>query len=378
MTVHYHDDWVALLQGDCREVLRSLPAESINTCVTSPPYWGLRDYGVEPSVWGGDVGCEHVFGSTVGVVKQGLQSDHGKGRGREKHRIGSAFEASTGQFCECGAWRGALGLEPTPELYVEHVVGVFREIRRVMRKDATVWLNLGDSYASDTKGSGGLSAKQLTNAGSRYETGQRFDHGLKHKDLVGIPWRGAFALQADGWWLRSEVIWNKPNPMPESVTDRPTKSHEQIFLLTKAERYYYDAAAIAEPSIIGPGALRNITSSNKGQASMRNDDDRFGVINDGTRNKRSVWTVPTSPFPEAHFATFPPKLIIPCILAGSPPGGVILDPFVGSGTTALVSKAIGRRCVGVDASEKYLDMARRRCARPILLEDEEEWAFPLD
>jgi DNA modification methylase len=167
----------------------------------------------------------------------------------------------------------------------------------------------------------------------------------------------AFALRADGWYLRQDIIWAKPNPMPESVRDRCTKAHEYLFLLSKGQRYYWDATAIAESSVIGAGAVRNITPGIKGQASMRNDDDRFGVVNDGTRNKRSVWSIPTAPFPEAHFATFPPDLVRPCVLAGAPEGGTVLDPFVGSGTTAMVAKQLGRKAVGIDLNPEYLAMA---------------------
>jgi DNA modification methylase len=210
---------------------------------------------------------------------------------------------------------------------------VFREVRRVLRDDGTVWLNLGDSYASDTKGSGGRSDKQNSNMGSWYSF--KANHGLKPKDLCGIPWRVAFALQADGWYLRSDIIWTKPNPMPESVTDRPTRSHEYIFLLAKNQRYYYDAEAISEP---------------------------FADAREG-RNRRDVWTVNSEPTPEAHFATFPQRLIEPCILAGSREGDLVLDPFLGSGTTGEVCERLGRRWVGLELNCAYLPIARRRTAQ---------------
>jgi DNA modification methylase len=309
---------VKILHGDCRAVLPTLEAGSVQTCVTSPPYWGLRDYGVE----------------------------------------------------------GQLGLEKTPEEYVSRMVEVFREVKRVLREDGTLWLNMGDSYAANTKGSGGTESgtlqradpSQRSNAGS-FHADRRWQipPGLKPKDLVGIPWRVAFALQADGWWLRSDVIWSKPNPMPESVTDRPTKAHEYLFLLTKAERYYYDAEAIAEPAVrVGdlPG----------GSAKQVRLGDRPNVAKlavrpvDAQRNRRSVWTIATQPFPEAHFAVMPEALVEPCILAGSKPGDTVLDPFAGSGTVGKVAARHGRRFVGIDLNPQYVDMARRRIAGPMFAE----------
>ena len=297
---YYENEDGCLYNGNALDVLRGLYDGSVNCCVTSPPYWGLRDYGVE----------------------------------------------------------GQLGLERTPEEYVAKMVEVFREVRRVLRDDGTLWLNLGDSYASDTKGSGGPSVKQLSNAGSRYEMNQRFNHGCKPKDLCGIPWMVAFALRADGWYLRQDIIWHKPNPMPESVTDRCTKAHEYIFLMSKSQRYWYDAAAIAEPSIYA-GDVKDYTGNQK-----NNDTDpvlqatrpknRTIVVTD-TRNRRSVWTVSTTPFPGAHFATFPPKLIEPCILAGCPEGGTVLDPFMGAGTTSIVAYKNKRKFMGIELSQKYLD-----------------------
>ena len=287
-----------IIVGDCREELRELPDASVNCCVTSPPYFGLRDYGVA----------------------------------------------------------GQMGLEPTPDEFVSALAGVFREVRRVLRDDGTVWLNLGDSYANGGRASRAPDAK---NPHAR-EMSFRPADGLKAKDLIGIPWRVAFALQADGWYLRQDIIWHKPNPMPESVKDRCTKAHEYLFLLSKAEKYYFDGEAIKEKSVIGVGALRNIGPKDKGPVSMRKDSDRVGIVNDGTRNKRSVWTITPKPFKGAHFATFPPDLIEPCILAGSPVGGVVLDPFNGAGTTGLVAMRHGRDYVGIELNPTYAEMARER------------------
>jgi len=263
---------------------------------------------------------------------------------------------------------GQLGTEPTPEAYVECIVAVFREVRRVLADDATLWLNVGDSYARDggavtAPGATAKAGNTLANVDTR-EQARAASIGLKPKDLVGIPWMLAFALRADGWYLRSDIIWHKPNPMPESVTDRPTKAHEYLFLLSKRERYYYDQGAIREVDVSGH-------PSGNGFVGRQGGSDRVGPQSGGTgseeewvpgggRNKRSVWSIPTAPFPDAHFATFPPDLVKPCILAGCPEGGVVLDPFVGSGTTAMVAKALGRKAIGIDLNATYLDMAIKR------------------
>jgi DNA modification methylase len=302
------------LVGDAAEQLATLPAGIVQTCATSPPYWGLRDYG----------------------------------------------EA------------GQLGLESTPDEYVARMVEVFREVRRVLRDDGTLWLNLGDSY-NGSSGSGGDTPKQSTNVGSFHDGGIRRAPGLKPKDLVGIPWRVAFALQADGWYLRSDIVWHKPNPMPSSVTDRPTTSHEYVFLLTKSARYYYDADAIAEPAI---HAGREITlgekSLSKGQANGAGVEKSGNALKDsvtvkGTRNRRSVWTVPTRPYAEAHFACWPPKLVAPMIQAGSKPGDLVLDPFMGSGTTAQVAQDLGRDWIGVELNPDYIKLQDKRTAQLSLM-----------
>lgn len=303
--------------GDALEELKKLESESVHCCVTSPPYWSLRDYGVQ----------------------------------------------------------GQIGLEATPEEYVAKLVEVFREVRRVLRKDGTFWLNLGDSYAGSGRGPTGK-----TGIGDQCKR-QGFDSpkviipkGLKPKDLVGIPWRVAFALQADGWYLRSDIIWEKPNALPESVKDRPTRTHEYIFLLTKSERYYYDAEAIAEP--LAQSSVRRYKRAV--ECKERFDPARHkhtegvqapmeiltraaaGVITRGWRNKRSVWTVPTASFDGAHYATFPEELIESCILAGCPPGGTVLDPFVGSGTTLAVAERLGRHSIGIELNPKYVELIYKR------------------
>ena len=306
-----------VIQGDCLEMLRTLPDASVQCCVTSPPYWGLRDYGVE----------------------------------------------------------GQLGLEATPDAYVQKMVEVFREVRRVLKDDGTCWLNLGDSYSGSGKGDN-PNGKQGTNTGTRFDspTSGTVPVGLKAKDLVGIPWRVAFALQADGWYLRSDIIWHKPNPMPESVTDRPTKSHEYMFLLTKSERYFYDHEAIQEaltrpdeggrktPARFG-GADKFVEAQK--QSRLHSGNEYLGTAN-GKRNKRTVWTIATQPYAEAHFATFPPKLIEPCILAGSRPGDVVLDPFAGSGTTLYVAKELGRQYLGIELNPAYIELINGRLRQEVL------------
>jgi DNA modification methylase len=344
---------ITIRQGDCRDVLRTLPEESVHMCVTSPPYFGLRDYGT--GQWeGGDPACSHIEVQPQG--RTGRETPGGRG---------GSFPVSERAFkseCrKCGAARidRQIGLEATPEAFVAEMVAVFRAVRRALRSDGTCWLNLGDSYASGRRGGGADNSKQQTNIGALLGPKLAPD-GFKAKDLLGIPWRVAFALQADGWYLRQDIIWSKPNPMPESVRDRCTKAHEYIFLLAKSERYYYDADAIAEQSIIGIGAIRNIMPRNKGVASARRDGDRFDVVNDGTRNRRSVWEVATQPYAEAHFATFPPALIEPCILAGCPKRGTVLDPFGGAGTTGLVADRLGRNAILIELNPEYAAMAERR------------------
>jgi DNA modification methylase len=289
-----------ILLGDCREQMRTLADGSVQTCVTSPPYFGLRDYG-------------HA---------------------------------------------GQLGLETTPDDFVAAMVEVFREVHRVLADDGTLWLNLGDSYASawvcnrrNVVGSGSMEN------GKRENRPNRLVNGLKEKDLIGIPWRVAFALQADGWYLRQDIIWHKPNPMPESVTDRCTKAHEYIFLFSKKPKYYFDADAVKEPVAASSVArlAQPTLAQQAGSARVpgKTNGNMKAVGNGETRNRRSVWTVTTKPFKGAHFATFPPELIEPCVLAGSRLGDTVLDPFGGSGTTAGVAIKHGRNAVLCELNPEY-------------------------
>ena len=338
--------------GDCLETLRQMPDGIAQTCVTSPPYFGLRDYGHD----------------------------------------------------------GQIGLEATPDQYIAKLVDVFCEVRRVLRDDGTLWLNIGDSYAGGGTVGRNDAGRDIGGGGNKLGSGNPGQQGarqavvgLKPKDLIGIPWLLAFALRADGWYLRQEVIWAKPNPMPESVTDRCTKSHESIFLLAKSEKYYFDAGAIKEPAAqssiqrwsqdleqqIGSDRVPGKTNGNMKAVGGRGGKNAFrgqGYHREGAsgpanregrdmqdvgagenRNKRSVWTVATTPYKGAHFATFPPALIEPCILAGAPVGGVVIDPFFGSGTTGQVAQQLGRAFVGCELNPSYKALQDERLRQPSLL-----------
>lgn len=262
-----------IIQGDSLHALYCLPAGSVQTVVTSPPYWGLRDYKIE----------------------------------------------------------GQIGLEATLPQFINRLIAVFSEVKRVLRDDGTLWLNIGDGY---TSGNRGYRAPDKKNPARAMSIRPDTPDGLKPKDLMGIPWRLAFALQDDGWYLRSDVVWNKPNAMPESVKDRPTRSHEYMFLFSKSENYYFDSAAIREPTPEGK-----------------------------LRNRRSVWNVNTQSTTGAHFATFPPGLVEPCILSGSRPDDFVLDPFLGSGTTGIVAGQLGRKFVGIELHPEYVELASRRIGR---------------
>lgn len=308
-----------IINSDCIEGMKHLPDKSINCCVTSPPYFGLRDYGHD----------------------------------------------------------GQIGLEETPDLFVQKMVDVFREVKRVLKDDGTLWLNLGDSYWG-----GGWRGAQLSDKSGQIQKNHEGTHCgtalknigtgkhdvFKSKDLIGIPWRVAFALQADGWYLRQDIIWHKPNPMPESVSDRCTKAHEYIFLLSKSQRYYYDSDAI-KYEMLESSVQRNQSGWNgnedRGWLSGKQNNLSKYLGSDKAKdqklaNKRSVWTVTTKPFSDAHFATFPEDLIVDCIKAGCPEGGIVLDPFMGAGTTAVVAKKLNRDYVGFELNPDYVKIAEKR------------------
>lgn len=290
--------------GDCLDILSGIDKESTHCCVTSPPYFSLRDFG------------------------------HNR----------------------------QIGLERTTDEYIACLVKVFQEVKRVLRDDGTVWLNLGDTYYN---GKGLSSGNNKGNNASKYglrsvDKSGGLGGNFKQKDLIGIPWRVAFALQADGWYLRQDIIWHKPNPMPESVTDRCTKAHEYIFLLSKSKKYYYDHEAIKEPTITNDDVLRDRDSTRLNNTPGRTRIRGLKRNNYDTRNKRSVWTVTTKPFKGAHFAVFPPDLIEPCVLAGCPKGGIVLDPFGGSGTTALMAAKHNRKAAIIELNQDYIDIAVAR------------------
>ena len=342
---------------------------SVNCVVTSPPYYGLRDYGT--AKWeGGDPNCDHL-GKLVQSRAGFNERYFGKPSSEDNKQ--DALHEPMGEICtKCGAVRidQQIGLEQTPDEYVAGLVQVFKEVKRVLRDDGTAWINLGDSYASvksrySQKPQSLNGGKPQDNEfhGNKPDLYHHKEFGLKDKDLIGIPWMVAFALRDDGWWLRQDIIWHKPNPMPESVKDRCTKAHEYIFLLSKSPRYYYDYEAVLEP--VSDKSLKraeygwDCDRPSTKNASLGGDGihtEKMGerFVNPAGRNRRSVWTIPTSPYRGAHYATFPPKLIEPMILAGCPAGGIVLDPFVGSGTTVMVANQLGRRGVGLDLSFKYL------------------------
>src|SRR5271165_4256618 len=335
-----------ILTGDCMDVLPTLAADSVQCCVTSPPYWGLRDYGT--ATWeGGD--AEHKHDTISARNGRGGSGSPGK---QTQNAFPSELPAA---ICRCGARRidSQFGLESTPEEYLAKMVAVFREVWRVLRNDGTLWVNMGDSYAANRTYQ--VTDNKHVDVGNNGAS--KIPPGLKPKDLCMMPARLAIALQANGWYLRSDIIWHKPNPMPESVTDRPTKSHEYIFLLAKREHYYYDAASIYEQT--DPDNWRK----SAGQRRYPGQSPDTGFLNGreySHRNKRTVWTVATQPYSDAHFATFPEDLIKPCIMAGSRVGDTVLDPFGGSGTTGKVALELGRRSILIDLNPKYVELAKRR------------------
>lgn len=448
--------------GHVMDVLRTMPDHSVHCVVTSPPYYGLRDYGLEPVIWEPVVyapmpglpemafpvhtdpsmfpDCDHDWNAWTESHDVREKPIAGKTRTTDRHYgdasrkfDGNHQKHAHGQFCrKCGAWRGCLGLEPTPDLYIGHLVQVFRELRRVLRPDGTLWLNLGDSYSNGGRKTRDSDDK-LTARGMDQRPADLF--GIKPKDLMGIPWRAAFALQADGWWLRSDIVWAKTNAMPESVADRPTRSHEMVFLLTPSERYFYDHIAVMEPAVQSGRARKDRMGGNKYGEGVKHSD---GSVFRGaeTRNRRSVWTISTKPYKGAHFAVFPPDLVEPMIRAGTSEAGccpqcgkpwvrvtersvaenpaqhrgssfhhgktraarealssvgegprtasvmtvgwkpdclcpvhaplpcVVLDPFGGSGTTAMVARRLGRNWEIIEGNPNYALLVEDRLRVP--------------
>ena len=425
----YQGEGVTVYLGDAREVMADLPTESIDCVVSSPPYWGLRDFGVSPTVWGGEPGCRHRWGTLLRERRGDLLPSDLTTRSARVGLTDRQDEAATnpgvpakpaswggngGRMCaNCGAWLGGLGLEPSPSLFVAHLVEVFRGVRRLLKPTGTVWLNLGDTF---------------------YHTGKvrgAAEPGLKPKDLIGIPWRAALALQADGWWLRSDLVWCKPNPVPEPSRDRPIRAHEYVFLLSKQPHYYYDAEAVREPAVSGRSDGRTRGRGAPKYAQIRDPMLRAGSAYaqrpapaSPDRHKRSFWVLATEPFHGSHTATFPTRLVEPCVLAGTSAAGccsacgqpfervlevtyrplsrrregrndprifeieqrqareartlgwrptcncgapsspaVVMDPFVGTGTTLKVAQSLGRHGIGIELRASYLELIKRRLLR---------------
>ena len=345
------------------ETLKSLPDASVQTVITSPPYWGLRDYGATPVVWGGDPNCNHHWSEEM-IVKGPSQAQGSTSvrKGRSNVEEQSMHGVSQGSFCWCGAWLGSLGQEPSPDLFVEHLVMVFREAARVLKDDGTLWLNLGDSYANDSKWGGATGGKHVSALHGQTSIGRdRKFTGLNGKNLIGIPWRVALALQADGWILRSDIIWSKNNPMPESVTDRPTKAHEYVFLFSKQPDYFYNAEAVREPASDNKaGGKPSSTFGGQKRESFQPHHGNLGASADQTRNRRSVWRISTQPYTGAHFAAWPSDLVTPMVLAGSSARDTVLDPFSGSATTGMVAMQLDRDYIGIDLNAEYLPLAEAR------------------
>ena len=350
---------IRIIQGDCREVLRALPDASVHCCVTSPPYFGLRDY--QTGTWsGGDTTCDHRVILGVNGATSAKQVTSGGTQGYQ-------YRDTCGK-CSARRIDAQIGLEASPDAYIAEMVAVFREVRRVLRDDGTLWLNLGDSMSSG--GNGPSSGKQLTNVGANMPP--KRTEGLAAKQLLMMPARVALALQADGWWLRSDIIWAKPNPMPESVTDRPTSAHEHVFLLTKAPRYYFDADAVREDCESGPSDIRKMEQSlariggkhktlddplSKASAAT-NIGQKRSVGDPSGRNIRNVWTIATAPFPDAHFATFPPELAERCIKAGTSERGCCANcgaPWVRQTETRYVKGPKGCNVGVIDARDHAAD-----------------------
>ena len=362
----YSDPWVEVFNGNCLDILAELPAESVQACVTSPPYWGLRRYqGQQDYIWNNHNGCEHDW-ADLSYVRNNDQTASCKQR-TNTGSIDRDVPISHGQCLKCGAWKGAYGLEPAPEMYIDHSIQILRAVKRVLKKDGIVWWNIGDSYAGS-----GKAGNNPEYFGKHKEFGKPSSHierfglsgivpdGLKPKDLCLIPFRVAIAAQQDGWYVRSVIIWSKPNPMPESVKDRPTEAHEYILMLTKSAKYYFDSEAVREPA-------RDWGDRDRSKYRMGTNDPllkHHGLVKGDFasigRNIRSVWEITTQNYSGAHFATFPEEIPRRSILASTKQLDIVLDPFAGSGTTGKVAKELGRKAVLIDTSDKYCQMQIER------------------
>ena len=350
-----------MLCGDAIEQLKTLPNESINVCVTSPPYYGLRDYGT--GVWrGGSSECPHYR-----ITKRSdLTATGHKKMVDSGHPVGDAIYKTICPICGAVREDNQIGLEETPDEYIDRLVKVFHEVKRVLKEDGVLFINIGDTYNGNKKGNTEIyKNKSCSDANQNFH--KKLWSGAKSKDLIGIPWMLAFALRADGWYLRQDIIWAKTNPMPESVKDRCTKSHEYIFMLTKNKKYYFDNEAIKEDAVSKP---KKRDKNAEGYQADYPHGDRFSAGSrvygaDGKRNKRDVWTTSVASLKEAHFAVFPKELVEPCILAGCPEGGWVLDPFNGSGTSGIVANLNNRNYIGIDLNPEYLQITKRRVSKEL-------------
>jgi DNA modification methylase len=377
----------AVITGHALEELKRLPAKSVDCVVTSPPYWSLREYPVPPTIWDAKTGCRHKWVHHVRPAANGKTNGRMVGWKAGRHAATRVPQAS--QFCsKCGAWCGQLGLEPTPKLYVKHLVQIFRQVKRVLKPGSPLWVNIGDTWYSRAGsgkrmgGTGDISHyRGLLEENGTYPKAppSRMPiDGLKPKDLVGIPWMVAFALRDQvGFWLRSEVIWQKPNGIAKVADDRPANVHETIFLLANARHYYYDAAANMEPSSPsererrlreqrqGHNAVYDLKRDHTpgqpppGATSMlKRVDKRIELAVTGLRRRRSVWKIACTPYEGEHTSTFPPKIAEICITCGCPPGGTVLDPFCGRGTVGLVATRMGRNFIGIELSPQHAKEAK--------------------
>jgi DNA modification methylase len=392
-------------QGHVLDVLRAMPDGCVQTIVTSPPYWGLRDYGLPPMVWDGDGECWHEWGEQIIRPQHGDNGATGSTlQGGKTTQTQTQRKSTCHAFCvRCGAWSGSLGLEPDPALYLQHMRQIFTECFRVLRRDGTMWINMGDSY--NTYRANAQPSKSLSITAGEQRPERLKGHGLEvgclpNKSLLMMPARLAIALQDDGWLLRAEIVWAKLAPMPESVRDRPTRSHEMIYLFAKQGRYFYDADAIRQPSVSdhgsGNGYKREARLSYRDGNGARgseeprvphsrrsNDLETYGrwvdnpprIVPDAGVNIRSVWTIGPEPLHDEHYAAYPTEIPRRCIAAGSREGDVILDPFAGSGTTILTALRLGRRAIGIELSEKYAAMARRRISEDAPMFNRQEVAL---
>lgn len=331
-----------IIQGNTLEVLKNIPDNSINMVITSPPYWGLRCYNTNPQVWDGDENCKHEWNTEI-------------------------IRKRTNTCIKCGAWKGELGSEPTYEMYINHLMQIFNEVYRVLKDDGTCWVNLGDSYAGSNQGAGtkNLSSKQASNRGTNYMTTETHKSllkncGIKAKSLIGIPDRFKIAMVDNGWICRNDIIWHKPNAMPESVKDRFTDDYERLFFFTKKRKYYFEQQLEEYRSKPRKPENKNQQNCNKGYITDRFSPGYRDYYSQGGRNKRSVWSINTKPFKGAHFAVFPEELIETPIKAGCPENGIVMDIFMGSGTTAVVAQKLNRNYIGIELNPEYIKIAENR------------------